>query len=82
MDDFYTSMYEVGIIDSQETSNQGSSSSNVIYSADALVPLNPSRWTAFTAGSAAASDMPDLTGKYYIYRKSKYKKIFKSRINY
>ena len=63
MDDFYTSMYEVGIIDSQETSNQGSSSSNVIYSADALVPLNPSRWTAFTAGSAAASDMPDLTGK-------------------
>lgn len=31
--------------------------------AEALVPINPRRWPAFTAGSAMASDMPDVKGK-------------------
>lgn len=31
--------------------------------AEALVPVNPHRWPAFTAGSAMASDMPDLKDK-------------------
>lgn len=30
---------------------------------DALVPVNPCRWPAFTAGSAMASDMPDVPDK-------------------
>jgi len=32
-------------------------------SAKALVPLNPRRWPAFVAGSAAASDMPEFGDK-------------------
>jgi hypothetical protein len=31
--------------------------------AEALVRLNPRRWPAFTAGSAMASDMPDIADK-------------------
>jgi hypothetical protein len=31
--------------------------------AEALVPVNPRRWPAFAAGSAMASDMPDLKDK-------------------
>ena len=31
--------------------------------AEALVPINPYRWPAFTAGSAMASDMPDVKDK-------------------
>ena len=60
MDDFYTSMKEYGILESQDNSNQGSSSSMFV---EGLVPLNPYRWPSFTAGSAAASDMNDLSGK-------------------
>ena len=58
MDDFYTSMKETGVIESQKDS-----SSNAVCVADALAPINWSKWPAFTAGSAAASDMPDLPGK-------------------
>ena len=31
--------------------------------ADGLAPLNPRRWPAFIAGSAAASEMPELSDK-------------------
>ena len=31
--------------------------------AEALVPINPRRWPAFDAGSAMASDMPDIGDK-------------------
>ena len=67
MDDFFTSMLEAGAFDTQDKdselqikSNPGSSTS--IF-ADALVPINPFKWPAFMAGSAASSDMPDLSGK-------------------
>ena len=30
---------------------------------DALIPVNPNKWPAFVAGGAAASDMPDLSGR-------------------
>ena len=33
------------------------------YTADALVPIKPEHWPAFTAGSAAANDMIDFTDK-------------------
>lgn len=65
MDDFYSSMKETGILESQE--NNGSSTrvstSTSTYVADALVPINVYKWPAFTAGSSAGSDMPDLSGK-------------------
>ena len=44
---------------SQEISAKRSSS---IF-ADALVPMNPRRWPAFTAGSSMLSDMPDINDK-------------------
>ena len=31
--------------------------------AEALVPVNPRRWPAFTAGSVMASDMPEFADK-------------------
>ncbi len=31
--------------------------------AEALVPINPRRWPAFTAGSSMSSDMPDIKDK-------------------
>ena len=43
----------------QKTSAKRSSS---IF-AEALVPINPHRWPAFTAGSSMASDMPDIKDK-------------------
>lgn len=49
------------IVDSKtkEISHKRSSS----LFAEALVPINPGRWPAFTAGSLASSDMPDITDK-------------------
>lgn len=68
MDDFFTSMMkETDIFQPQDNNlelqnngNKGSSSSVFV---EGLVPLNPYRWPSFTAGSSAASDMPDLQGK-------------------
>ena len=49
------------ILNSKPQKISGKRSSSMF--AEALVPINPGRWPAFTAGSAMASDMPDLTDK-------------------
>jgi hypothetical protein len=49
------------IIDFKPRKNSAKKSSSIF--AEALVPINPSRWPSFTAGSAASSDMPDITDK-------------------
>lgn len=48
-------------LNSKPQKNFGKRSSPIF--AEALVPVNPHRWPAFTAGSAMASDMPDLKDK-------------------
>ena len=65
MDDYYTSMKENGVLESQENEPQTNTNTNIntLYVADALVPLNVARWPSFIAGSTANSDMPDLSGK-------------------
>ena len=73
MDDFYTEMqyiveellgkesYTQSNIQPQDSGILASYFSNMF--AQALVPINPRHWAAYTAGSAASSDMPDLTSK-------------------
>lgn len=63
MDDFYSSMKEMGILESQENSCKNTLESTSTYVADALVPINVNKWPAFIFGSAAGSDMPDLSAK-------------------
>lgn len=71
MDDFYFSMAEVledmknvNIPEpiSQVTATQPVQSCYFPY-AHGLVPINLSRWPAFSDGSAAASDIPDFIDK-------------------
>ena len=67
MDDFYTSMQEMGIFESQEDRKSQEESRSTAGSthaqAEALMPINFYRWPSFVTGSAAASEMPDLSGK-------------------
>lgn len=49
------------IINSKFEKNSGRRSSSIF--AEALVPVNPRRWPAFTAESSMASDMPDIKDK-------------------
>ena len=49
------------IINSKLEKNSAKRSSSIF--AEALAPINPRRWPAFTAGSAMASDMPDIKDK-------------------
>ena len=49
------------MIDSKPQKNSAKRSSSIF--AEALVPINPRRWPAFAAGSAMASDMPDIPDK-------------------
>jgi len=49
------------ITDLKPRKNSAKKSSSIF--AEALVPMNPGRWPAFTAGSFASSDMPDITDK-------------------
>jgi hypothetical protein len=65
MDDFYAEMKMT--LDDIETSNSQRSTILEEYFpnlfAEALVPINPTRWPAFLAGSASASDMSELSEK-------------------
>jgi hypothetical protein len=49
------------IINSKLEKNSAKRSSSIF--AEALAPINPRRWPAFTAGSSMASDMPDIKDK-------------------
>lgn len=49
------------IINSKSEKNSAKSSSSIF--AEALAPINPRRWAAFTAGSSMASDMPGIKDK-------------------
>lgn len=49
------------IINSKLEKNTAKRSASIF--ADALAPINPRRWAAFTAGSSMASDMPDIKDK-------------------
>lgn len=49
------------IINSKPQKNSAKRISSIF--AEALVPINPRRWPAFTAGSSMASDMTDINGK-------------------
>jgi len=49
------------IINSKLEKNSAKRSSSIF--AEALAPINPHRWPAFGAGSAMASDMPDIKDK-------------------
>jgi len=57
---------ETGVVESHDKdselqkANKGASST--IFT-EALISINVGRWPAFSAGSAAASEMPDLSGK-------------------
>ena len=66
MDDFYSSMKEILDIDNSSnekpTKVRQASSSSIF--AEALVPINPYRWGPYIAGSAAASDMPEVGDKF------------------
>lgn len=81
MDDFYTEMSLYGAINSVETpsnvpelapqfqpqvSNMGFLQNHFpqIF-AEALVPINPSRWPAYIVGSAGNSQMPELEDKIF-----------------
>jgi len=71
MDDFYAEMKQT--LEDIQTSNFQPETirqdSNILQEqfpnmfAEALVPINPSRWPDFTAGSAFASDMPEIGDK-------------------
>lgn len=65
MDDFYNEMKY--ILESTSKSEDLESSKSYSYFpniyAEALIPINPRRWPAFNAGSAMASDMPDIGDK-------------------
>ena len=73
MDNFYTEMKETldGLslnnptcsvqLEDLESSNSYSFFPNIY--AEALVPINLRKWPAFDAGSAMASDMPDIGDK-------------------
>lgn len=62
MDDFYTSMKELDLFESEDKNLKTQRSTTSVF-VEALVPLNPYRWPAFIAGSSSTSDLPDLTGK-------------------
>ena len=49
------------IINSKLEKNSAKRSSSIF--AEALAPINPRRWPAFTAGSSMASDMPEIKDK-------------------
>lgn len=49
------------IINSKLEKNSAKRSYSIF--ADALAPINPRRWPAFTAGSSMASDMPEIKNK-------------------
>ena len=49
------------IMDSKPQKTSAKRSSSIF--AEALVPINPRRWPAFTAGSSMSSDMPDIKDK-------------------
>ena len=69
MDDFYSEMKDVleqsfnSKVEEPKLSSYSSQSSSIYAEAAALVPINPRRWPAFTAGSAANSEMPQLGDK-------------------
>lgn len=71
MDDFYNEMREVFESLPKKSAkdimiNQDSLStwdSSLFPGAEALIPLNPSRWPAFDAGSAVASESQDMVDK-------------------
>ena len=70
MDDFYSEMKEnLDEINQSNLSNFKPQDSGILTHyfpnifAEGLVPINPHRWPAFTAGSAFASDMPKLGDK-------------------
>lgn len=49
------------IIDVKSQKNSAKRSSSIF--AEALVPINPCRWPAFTAGSSMSCEMPDIEDK-------------------
>ena len=69
MDDFYTEMRStLEDIETSQASFQSQDSGYLTsyfpsFFAEALVPINPHRWPTFIAGSALASEMPELADK-------------------
>ena len=61
MDDFYSSMKE--ILDNSEKPTKDIKTSSSSFFAKALVPINPSRWGPYIAGSVSPSDMPEFRDK-------------------
>jgi len=49
------------VLNSKPKKNYAKRSSSIF--AEALAPVNPGRWAAFTAGSYMSSDMPDINDK-------------------
>ena len=61
MDYFYSSMKE--ILDNSSNKKPTKQRLASSFFAEALVPLNTYKWGSYVAGSAYASDMPEISDK-------------------